>query len=106
VHPGRETSMHYFSCSGGTGTDSRKNAPGHVMLNLCFASGGICGSHSVLRCVWGMKRRCTIFLARVGPVRIPEKKLHRDTLCQTFVFASVGICGSRSAFLCVCRMKH
>jgi hypothetical protein len=26
VHPGRETSTHYFSCSGGTGTESTKSA--------------------------------------------------------------------------------
>jgi hypothetical protein len=36
VHPRRETSMHYFSCFGGTGTDSIKSALGHLMLNLCF----------------------------------------------------------------------
>jgi hypothetical protein len=34
VHPGCETSMHYFSCSGGTGTDSRKIASRHVPLNI------------------------------------------------------------------------
>jgi hypothetical protein len=33
---GCETSMHYFSCSGGTGTDSTKIEPGHVTPNLCF----------------------------------------------------------------------
>jgi hypothetical protein len=36
VRPGCETSMHYFSCSGGTGTDSRKCASRHVLPNLCF----------------------------------------------------------------------
>jgi hypothetical protein len=34
VHPGRETSMHYFSCLGGTDTDSIKSASGYVTLNL------------------------------------------------------------------------
>jgi hypothetical protein len=57
--------------------DSIENAPGHVLLNLCFASGGICGSRSVLRCVQGMKHRCTIFLAQVGLVRILEKDASR-----------------------------
>jgi hypothetical protein len=32
----RETSLHYFSCSGGTGSYSTKSALGHVTLNLCF----------------------------------------------------------------------
>jgi hypothetical protein len=36
VCPGCETSTHYFSCSGGTGTDSTKSVPGHVTSNLCF----------------------------------------------------------------------
>jgi hypothetical protein len=31
-----ETSLHNFSCSGGTGTDSTKIALGHVTPNLCF----------------------------------------------------------------------
>jgi hypothetical protein len=31
-----ETSTHYFSCSGGTGTDLTRSASGHVMSNLCF----------------------------------------------------------------------
>jgi hypothetical protein len=36
-----------------------------------FASAGICGSQSAFQCVWGVKRRRTIFCARVGLVRIP-----------------------------------
>jgi hypothetical protein len=36
VRPGRETSMHYFSCSGGTSMDLTKSALGHVVPNLCF----------------------------------------------------------------------
>jgi hypothetical protein len=65
--------MYYFSFSGWTGTDSIKNASRHLTPNLYFASSRICGSCSALRCVRGMKRQCTIFLARVGPVGIPEK---------------------------------
>jgi hypothetical protein len=62
-----------------------------------FASGGICGSHSVCQCFHGAKRRCTTFHARVGPVRITQK-VHRDTLHRNCVFASGGRCGARSAF--------
>jgi hypothetical protein len=41
--------MHYFAPSGGTGTDSTKNAMGHVTLNFFFASGGSVGHivHSI-----------------------------------------------------------
>jgi hypothetical protein len=75
----------------------QKKSLGHIMLNMCFASGGIRESPSVLWCVRGMKHRCTIFLARVGLVRIPEKAC-RDTLHQTFICASGGISRSHSAF--------
>jgi hypothetical protein len=39
VHSGAsgcETSTHYYSCSGGTGTDSTKSVRGHIALNLFF----------------------------------------------------------------------
>jgi hypothetical protein len=32
----RETSTHYFSCSGGTGMDFMKSASEDVTANLCF----------------------------------------------------------------------
>jgi hypothetical protein len=92
--------MLYFSCSCGTGMDSTKSTPGHVMPNLCFASGRICGSRCTLRCVWGTNHRRTISLAWVGPVRIPET-VHRDTLRQTCAFVSSGICKSYSGLLCI-----
>jgi hypothetical protein len=104
VRPGHETSTHYFSCSCATGTKTTKSALGHVTSNLSFASDGIYGSHSALRCIQVMKRRCTIFLGRVGPVRNPQKA-HRDTLRQPCVFVSGGICGSHSALRCVWGMK-
>jgi hypothetical protein len=84
---------------------SRKSALGHITLNFCFASGGTHGSRIALRCVRGVKRRCTIFLARVGPGQILEN-VHRDTFYQTCVFASGGICGSRSAFWYVRCVKY
>jgi hypothetical protein len=35
-YPGRETSMHYFPCSGGNSTDMTKLAPVQVSPKLCF----------------------------------------------------------------------
>jgi hypothetical protein len=75
-------SMHYFSCYGGPGAVSTKSAPGHVTLNLYFASGWICGSHSAVQGIWSMKCHGTIFDAQVGPVRFPKKHdgAHYDEL--------------------------
>jgi hypothetical protein len=100
VHLGRETSMHYFSCSRGTSRDSTKIKLGHIMSNYYFASVGIRGSCGALWCVWGTNHRCTSFFARVGSVQILEKA-HRDTLRQTCIFIPGGICGSRSALRCI-----
>jgi hypothetical protein len=36
VHPSHERWMHYFSFSGGTGTDFTKSAQEHITSNLCF----------------------------------------------------------------------
>jgi hypothetical protein len=66
VHPGCATSMHYFSCSCGTVTDSTESAPGHITRNSCSGFDGICGTCSALRWVRGAKHRCNIFLARGG----------------------------------------
>jgi hypothetical protein len=120
VRLGRETSTHYFSFLGGTSTDSKNSTSRHVTLNLCFASGRICGSRSAFRCVRDAKRQCTIFHARLGPVRIPQEHdrtrynklvffhsvripeiVRWDTLHRTCVSTSDGICGSRAAFRCV-----
>jgi hypothetical protein len=47
-----------------------------------FAFGVIFGSRSAFWCIQGMKHQRTIFHARVGPVRFPQKA-HWDTLSQT-----------------------
>jgi hypothetical protein len=36
LHPGHETSTHYFLCSGGTGTDSTKSVSRYITPNLYF----------------------------------------------------------------------
>jgi hypothetical protein len=83
-----------------------KKRRGDTLRQTCFfASGGIRGSCSAFRCVRGVKHRCTIFPARVGPVRI-QQKLHRDMLHRTSVVASGGICGSRIALRCTQGTKH
>jgi hypothetical protein len=61
------------------------------------AFGAFYGSRSAFRWVWGMKRRRTIFHARVGPVGIAQK-VRQNLLCRTIVFASNGNSGSHSAF--------
>jgi hypothetical protein len=99
VHLGCKASAHYFSFSGGTGKDMTKPLWDTLRRTCVFASGGICGSCTAFWCIQGTKLRCTIFHARVGPVRI-RQKAHRDTLRQTCAFASGGICRSRSAFRC------
>jgi hypothetical protein len=43
VRPGSETLTHYFSCSGGHGAVSIKNAPEHVMAHLCLHPVGSAG---------------------------------------------------------------
>jgi hypothetical protein len=36
VRPGHEMLMHYFSCTGGTGTVSIESVPGHDTPNMYF----------------------------------------------------------------------
>jgi hypothetical protein len=43
MHLGHKTSMHYFSYSGGTGTDSIKSTSRHIMSNMCFHPVGSVG---------------------------------------------------------------
>jgi hypothetical protein len=97
--------MHYFSFSCRAAMEPTKSTLGHIMPNLCFCIHGICGSCSAFWCVQGMKRRCTIFQAHVGPIQILQK-VHRDTLHRACVFTSGEICGTHSAFWCLWCAKH
>jgi hypothetical protein len=93
VHPGRETSTHYFSCSGGSNTDSAKKTHRDTLRRTCvFASGGICESLSAFGWIWGMKHRCTIFHTRVSPVQIPEKSVSGH-VTPNLCFHPVGYVG-------------
>jgi hypothetical protein len=51
------------------GFDKKRDGIDYAEL-VFFASYGIYGSCSAFRCVWGAKRRYTIFNAQVGPVWI------------------------------------
>jgi hypothetical protein len=92
VHPGRETLMHYFSCSCGTGTDSTKSTPGHVTSNFSF-------------CIWWH-----LWVMQCIPVRLGcEMSMHNFScsngtgmdstksvmghLTPNLCFASSGLCG-------------
>jgi hypothetical protein len=68
---------HYFSCSGETGTDSKKHARTHCVELMFLHPMGSAG-HVVESGVRGVRRDRTIFHARVGPVRI-RQKVHRET---------------------------
>jgi hypothetical protein len=68
VHLGRETSMHYFSCSGGPGAVSKKKRTRTRYAELVFfESGEIYGSRSAFRCIPSVKHQHTIFHALLGP---------------------------------------
>jgi hypothetical protein len=75
------------------------------MPNLCFSIRWICRSRSSSRSVQGTKHDCTIFHARVGPVRFRQKAL-QDTLRGSCIFASGGMCGSHSVFRSIWGVKY
>jgi hypothetical protein len=61
--PGREISMHYFTCLGGPSEDPIKSEPGHVKQNLCFfAFGGIYRRHCAFWCVRGENLDAPFFM--------------------------------------------
>jgi hypothetical protein len=70
-----ESSTHYFSCSGRTGKIPEKMHRDTLCRTCIFVPGGIYRSRSVPLYVRGAKHRCTIFLARVGLLRFPQKRV-------------------------------
>jgi hypothetical protein len=84
--------MQNFSCSGGTGTVSIKSVQDTLGRTGVFGSGGINGSRSLFRCIWGMKWRHTIFHALVEWVRFTKK--HVGTCyAELEFFLSMGSVG-------------
>jgi hypothetical protein len=51
----------------------------------------MCGSHSALCCALGAKHQRTIFLGRVGPVRIPQKCVRTTYVGFVFLHLVVSL---------------
>jgi hypothetical protein len=86
----RETSTHYFLCSGGPG----------MVLHPVGSAGHI------VHYVASVCETSTHYFSYSGGPGAVSKKVHRDTLCRTCVFISGVICGSRSALRYIQGTKH
>jgi hypothetical protein len=97
-------SIHYFSCWGGTGVDSKTSVMGHVTLNSCFPSGGIWGSRMHPYASGAQYGDALSFM--LGWAGVVSIKKRARTNYVELVFASGGIYGSCNAFWCVQGTKH
>jgi hypothetical protein len=86
-----------FSCLVGPVVIPQKVGWDTLHRTCLFTSGAICGSRSAFFCGRGVKHRCTIFHARVGPMQISKKKTG-TCYAELVFFASSGIFGSHSVF--------
>jgi hypothetical protein len=73
VRPGRETSMHYFSCLGELMLVSQEACRDTLRRTYVFASCAIWRSHNAFQGIRGVKCRRTIFHIRVGPGCVPQE---------------------------------
>jgi hypothetical protein len=92
VCPGRETSTHYFSCSGGTGTYSTKSTSGHISSYLCFF---IQWDMQVMWCspVRPGCERSMNYFSFLGGTGTVSTKLHWDTFFEPVFLYPVGYAG-------------
>jgi hypothetical protein len=72
--------------------DSTKSALEHD-TPIVFASGGICGSRSAFRCVWGAKCRCTILLCLGVTGRDSTKKRAGTHYAELMFLHPMGFTG-------------
>jgi hypothetical protein len=97
VHQGCETSMQYFSRSGGTSTDSTK-APRHVMSNVCFCIQWDLWVTSCIPMRLGSETMMDYFSRSGAPGAVSIKSAPGNVTRNFCFFASGGKCRSRSAF--------
>jgi hypothetical protein len=90
---------HYFSWSCGTGTYSRKCAPGHITPNLCFCIRWDPVGHIVHYGASGTHVDALFFLLWWDQYAMHKNVSGHHT--PNFCFASGGIYRSRGAFLCL-----
>jgi hypothetical protein len=91
--------MHYFSCSGGNGTDSTNSVLGHITQNLYFSIWCDLWVTYFIRVCPGFFMSMHYFSCSGGHGVISKKSMPGH-ITLNLCFASGGIYGSDSAFCC------